>query len=91
MRINQIEAAIRDMVQPVSLTVVDESHLHRGHAGARPYGQSHFKVIAVSAAFQGKSRVQRQQMIYRALGDAVGNEIHALSMALQTPEEASRS
>lgn len=88
MRINQIEAAVRAAIQPVSLTVIDESHLHRGHAGARPYGQSHFKVIAVSAAFAGKNRVQRQQMIYRALGSAVGNEIHALSMSLQTPEEA---
>ncbi len=88
MRIHQIEAAVRQAVQPVSLSVIDESHLHRGHAGARPFGQSHFKVIAVSQAFAGKSRVQRQQMIYRALGDAVGNEIHALSMALQTPDEA---
>ena len=88
MRINQIEAAVRQAVQPLTLSVIDESHLHRGHAGARPYGQSHFKVIAVSSAFAGKSRVQRQQMVYRALGDAVGNEIHALSMTLQTPEEA---
>ena len=88
MRIHQIEAAVRQAVQPVSLSVIDESHLHRGHAGARPFGQSHFKVIAVSQAFAGKSRVQRQQMIYRALGDAVGNEIHALSMVLQTPDEA---
>lgn len=88
MRIHQIEAAVRQALQPVSLSVIDESHLHRGHAGARPFGQSHFKVIAVSQAFAGKSRVQRQQMIYRALGDAVGNEIHALSMALQTPDEA---
>ena len=88
MRINQIEAAVRQAVQPRSLSVIDESHLHRGHAGARPYGQSHFKVIAVSNAFAGKNRVQRQQMVYRALGDAVGNEIHALSMTLQTPEEA---
>jgi BolA protein len=88
MRIHQIEAAVRQAVQPVSLSVIDESHLHRGHAGARPFGQSHFKVIAVSQAFEGKSRVQRQQMVYRALGDAVGNEIHALSMTLQTPDEA---
>lgn len=88
MRIHQIEAAVRQAVHPVSLSVIDESHLHRGHAGARPFGQSHFKVIAVSQAFADKSRVQRQQMIYRALGDAVGNEIHALSMTLQTPGEA---
>lgn len=90
MRINQIEAAVRAAIQPSSLTVIDESHLHRGHAGARPYGQSHFKVAAVSAAFEGKNRVQRQQMVYRALGDAVGNEIHALSMTLQTPAEAAK-
>lgn len=88
MRIHQIEAAVREAVKPQSLSVIDESHLHRGHAGARPFGQSHFKVIAISEAFAGKNRVQRQQMVYRALGDAVGNEIHALSMTLQTPAEA---
>ena len=88
MRIHEIEATLRQAIQPESLTVIDESHLHRGHAGARPFGQSHFKVIAVSSAFEGRSRVQRQQMIYRALGSSVGEEIHALSMTLHTPEEA---
>lgn len=88
MRITEVETAIRNALQPDSLLVMDESHLHRGHAGARPYGQSHFKVVAVSAEFEGKSRVERQRMIHAALGSAVGDSIHALSMILMTPEQA---
>lgn len=88
MRTHQIEAAIRAAIRPVSLMVVDESHLHRGHAGARPYGQSHYHIFATSEIFNGQSRLARQRTIYGALGTAVGNEIHALTMTLQTPEEA---
>lgn len=88
MRITEVETAIRVALNPLSLLVMDESHLHRGHAGARPFGQSHYKVVAVSAAFEGKSRVERQRMVHAALGSAVGESIHALSMTLQTPEQA---
>jgi BolA family transcriptional regulator, general stress-responsive regulator len=88
LRINEVETAVRAALQPVSLLVLDESHLHRGHAGARPYGQSHYKVIAVSTMFEGKSRVERQRLVHAALGSAVGDSIHALSMTLLTPEQA---
>lgn len=88
MRINEVESAIRTALQPSSLLVMDESHLHRGHAGSRPYGQSHFKVVTVSAAFEGKSRVERQRMVHAALGTSVGGSIHALSMSLLAPGQA---
>ena len=88
MRITEVETAIRSALQPDSLLVMDESHLHRGHAGARQYGQSHYKVVAVSDVFEGKSRVERQRLIHAALGSAVGDSIHALSMTLLTPEQA---
>ncbi len=87
MRITEVETAIRSALQPLSLLVMDESHLHRGHAGARPYGQSHYKVVAVSTAFEEKSRVERQRLVHAALGDAVGDSIHALSMTLLTPDQ----
>ena len=88
MRIDEIETAIRAAINPTSLLVIDESHLHRGHAGARPFGQSHYKVIAVAAVFEGKSRVDRQRLVHGALGAAVGDSIHALSMQLLAPSQA---
>jgi BolA protein len=86
MRGTEIETALRAALDPDCLLVIDESHLHRGHAGDRPYGQSHFRVVAVAAAFTGKSRVERQRMVYAALGPAVGESIHALSLSLAAPD-----
>ncbi len=88
MRIHQIETAVRTALRTMSLMVVDESHLHRGHAGARPFGQSHYHIFAISEAFNGQSRVARQRLIFGVLGATVGEEIHALTMTLLTPEEA---
>jgi BolA protein len=88
MRISEIEAAVRAAMPVQSIMAVDESHLHRGHAGARPYGQSHYKLTVVSDAFAGASRVARQRMVFAALGDTVGTDIHALSLNLLTPEQA---
>ena len=88
MRINEIESALRIALQPLSLLVMDESHLHRGHAGARPFGQSHYKIVAITAAFEGMSRVDRQRLVHTALGDSVGGSIHAISMTLLNPGQA---
>jgi BolA protein len=90
-RVNEITAAIRGAIQADSVLIIDESHLHHGHAGARPFGQSHYKATVVSAVFDGKSRVERQRMVFAAIGDAVGNEIHALTLNLQTPAQAASS
>jgi BolA protein len=84
----EIEARLRAALSPHTLEVVDESHLHRGHAGARPEGESHFRVRIVAAAFEGKSRVARQRLVFAALGDLMDNPIHALALKTLTPEEA---
>ena len=68
--------------------VVDESHLHRGHAGARPGGESHFRVRIVSAMFDGKSRVERQRLVNDALREELRDQIHALAMKTLSPAEA---
>lgn len=87
MRIAEIEQALRAALQPQSLTVIDQSHLHRGHAGDRPFGQSHYHAIVTASAFAGQNRVARQRMVYAALGTMVGNEVHALSLDLRAPDE----
>jgi BolA family transcriptional regulator, general stress-responsive regulator len=73
---------------PDALDIIDESHLHHGHAGARPGGESHFRLRIVAAAFAGKSRVQRQRLVYQALAAELAGPVHALSLATLTPEEA---
>lgn len=73
---------------PSRLDLVDESALHAGHAGARPEGESHFRLLIVSATFAGKSRLERQRMVFAALGDLMQTEIHALSITALAPDEA---
>ena len=85
-RKSRIEARLRDALDASHVEVVDESHLHAGHAGAAS-GGGHFRALIVSAKFDGQSRVARQRLVYAALADAMGPEIHALSMKTLTPEE----
>jgi BolA protein len=73
---------------PSELDLVDESTLHAGHAGARPQGESHFRLLIVSARFAGKSRLERQRMVFAALGDLMHAEIHALTITALAPGEA---
>lgn len=75
-------------LNPERLEVVDDSHRHAGHAGARPEGESHFSVTVISEVFQGKSRVERQRMVYGALSDEMSGPIHALALKTLTPSEA---
>ena len=72
---------------PESMEIVDESHLHAGHSGARPEGNSHFRVEIVSAAFEGKSRVERQRMVYGILSEEFTAGLHALSVKAAAPGE----
>ena len=72
---------------PTHLEVIDDSHLHAGHAGARPEGETHFRVNLVSAAFVGESRVARQRRVYAALEDLMQTRVHALQLKTFTPEE----
>jgi len=82
-----IAAKLSAAFAPHSLDVVDESHRHEGHAGARPGGQTHFKVHIVSEAFRGKSRIERHRMINGALADELAGGIHALAIQASAPGE----
>lgn len=85
----RMEVLLRDAFEPTHLEVIDESHLHAGHAGARPEGESHFRVIVVSDRFDGVGRVQRQQQVYGSLNELITGGVHALSMMTMTPDEYS--
>jgi BolA family transcriptional regulator, general stress-responsive regulator len=82
-----IESKLRDALQPARLAVIDESHRHAGHAGARPEGETHFRVEIVSADFAGLNRVARQRRIYEILAEELRTHVHALALATLTPEE----
>lgn len=82
-----IEKKLTESLAPSSLTVEDESHKHAGHAGARPEGETHFHVTIVSAAFDGKSRVDRQRMVYAVLADEMAGPVHALGLTTKAPGE----
>ena len=70
---------------PQSLKVEDESHLHAGHAGHRPEGQTHYRVYIVSDAFSGKSRIERHRMINAALAEELKGGVHALAIHAAAP------
>jgi BolA protein len=72
---------------PLRLDIIDESHRHAGHAGARPEGETHFAVTIVAAAFAGKSRVERQRLVYDALAEELQTRVHALSLSARAPGE----
>lgn len=72
---------------PLSIDIIDDSHLHAGHAGARS-GGGHYRLTLVSDQFQGKSKVARHQMIYGALGELMRTRIHALAINAMTADEA---
>jgi BolA protein len=78
---------LREAFAPESLDVRDESHLHEGHAGHRPGGETHFRVYIVSSAFRGKSRIQRHRMINAALAAELADTVHALAIHAQAPGE----
>ena len=78
---------LSEAFSPESLDVSDESHLHEGHAGHRPGGETHFRVYIVSAAFEGKSRIERHRMINSALEAELKGGMHALAIKAQAPGE----
>jgi BolA protein len=86
-RSTKIETRLRQAFAPVQIDVRDDSRLHAGHEGAKS-GGGHFAVTIVAPAFQGKSAVQRHQMVYQALGDMMKREIHALNIRALTPDES---
>jgi len=83
----RIEAKLRAALQPARIKVIDESELHKGHAGHRPGGESHYRVEVVAAAFEGQSRVARQRRVYDILADELKAGVHALALSTKTPAE----
>lgn len=89
---DEIIKVLQQELSPVFIDVNDFSEKHRGHAGYGEKGESHFAVIVVSDGFAGKSRVERQRMVYGALDDMVTNgPIHALTIKALTVDEAKKS
>jgi BolA protein len=86
---DQIAAKLTRAFAPTGLDVVDESHLHAGHAGHRPGGETHFRVYIVSPAFDGKSRVERHRMVHQALSEELAGGVHALALKVHAPSEVS--
>lgn len=85
---NRMRRKLTEALAPEALDVLDESGKHAGHAGARPEGETHFQITIVSAAFQGKSRLQRQRAVYALLADEMNERVHALALITLTPDEA---
>lgn len=86
-RMQLIEQRLRASLDPQQLELTDNSHLHAGHAGARD-GRGHYEVLLVSDQFAGLRLVARHQLVYRALGDLMQTDIHALGITALTPAEA---
>ncbi|HRQ64656.1 MAG TPA: BolA family protein [Xanthomonadaceae bacterium] len=85
-RVERIHRLLSLAFAPAAVEVVDDSHKHVGHAGARD-GRGHFSVRLVSTAFAGQPPLARHRAVYAALGDMMQTDIHALSIRAQTPEE----
>jgi BolA protein len=85
-RIQQIKQRLIEGLDAESVDVIDESHMHAGHAGAKT-GMGHFNATIIADAFTGKSLIERHRQVYEALGDMMQTDIHALSIKAYTPDE----
>ena len=83
---DRITRTLTDAFLPTALEVDDESHLHAGHVGHRPGGETHFRVKIAAEAFRGKSRVETHRMINRALAGEFTQGLHALAIEARAPE-----
>jgi BolA protein len=84
----QIRRKLTAALAPSRLDIVDESARHAGHAGARPEGETHFRLTIVSAAFEGRTRVDRHRLVNALLAEELIGRVHALSLTTLTPDEA---
>jgi len=78
---------LNSALSPARVELTDDSEQHRGHGGHNPAGESHFTLEIESEAFAGKSRVERQRMVYKALGDLMRERVHALQIRARAPGE----
>lgn len=86
-RVAAIRERLQEQLQASTVDVIDDSHRHAGHAGARD-GRGHFRVRVVAEAFRNLRPVQRHQLVYRSLGALMQTDIHALGVVALTPDEA---
>jgi BolA family transcriptional regulator, general stress-responsive regulator len=84
----EMHRRLTNALNPSQIELVDDSEKHRGHGGYNPAGESHFSLAIVSAAFAGRSRVDRQRMVHTALGDLLKERVHALTIRARAPGEA---
>lgn len=84
---DEIAAKLEAAFAPERLEVVDQSHKHKGHAGWREGGETHFHVTLVSEAFAGQSRLARQRAVYQALAEELAGPVHALEVTAHAPGE----
>jgi BolA protein len=85
---SEIESLLTQAFAPTRVEVINDSAKHRGHTGDDGSGESHFTVVIESAAFAGKSRLERQRMVNRALGDIPGDRVHAMAIRAFAPGDA---
>ena len=88
-RVERIREHLQRELAPLELDVVDDSHKHAGHAGARD-GRGHFSVRVVSTVFAGLPLLARHRRVYAALGDMMQTDIHALAIDARTPDEIAK-
>ena len=84
---NEMLTRLGSALSPTEIELIDDSEQHRGHGGYNPAGESHFTLTIESPAFAGKSRVERQRLVYAALGDLMDQRVHALSIKAKAPGE----
>jgi BolA family transcriptional regulator, general stress-responsive regulator len=88
---NIIRTKLEAALAPLRLEIVDESAKHAGHAGARPEGETHFRLTIVSPRFSGQSRIERQRLVYQLLASEMAGSVHALALTTLAPGEESRA
>ena len=81
----EMERLLKEAFSPTRLDVVNDSAKHAGHSGDDGSGKSHFTVVIEAPAFADKSRLERQRMVNRALGDIPGERVHALAIQASAP------
>lgn len=86
----QIRESLMIALEPTRLDVINESHLHSGHASSPGTGESHFRLLVVSPRFAGQSRLERHRLVNEALGSLLRNKIHALAIKTFAPGEPIR-
>jgi BolA protein len=86
----RIRTKLTEALAPTALDVIDESHKHKGHRGARPEGETHFHVAVTSDTFAGMMRVARQRLVYKILAEELAGPVHALSLETVAPGDPKR-